>query len=95
MPIICGDCKEIVKRMDEDSIDSIVTDPPAGIAFMNREWDRNKGGRDYWIEWMADIATECYRVIKPGGHALVWALPRPAIGLLHRGRMAGLKCGIK
>ena len=61
MPIICGDCKEIVKRMDENSIDSIVTDPPAGIAFMNREWDRNKGGRDQWIEWMADIATECYR----------------------------------
>jgi site-specific DNA-methyltransferase (adenine-specific) len=62
--------------MDENSIDSIVTDPPAGIAFMNREWDRNKGGRDQWIEWMADIATECYRVIKPGGYALVWALPR-------------------
>ena len=76
MPVICGDCKEVVKRMDENSIDSIVTDPPAGIAFMNREWDRNKGGRDQWIEWMADIATECYRVIKPGGHALVWAIPR-------------------
>lgn len=76
MPIICGDCKEVIRRMDENSIDSIVTDPPAGIAFMNKEWDKNKGGRDQWIEWMASIATECYRVIKPGGHALVWALPR-------------------
>ena len=76
MPVICGDCKEVIKRMDDNSLDSIVTDPPAGIAFMNKEWDKNKGGRDQWIEWMADIATECLRVIKPGGHALVWALPR-------------------
>lgn len=76
MPVICGDCKEIVKRMDENSIDSIVTDPPAGINFMGRVWDRDKGGRDQWIEWMTGIATECLRVIKPGGHALVWSLPR-------------------
>jgi predicted methyltransferase len=27
--IICGDCKEVMKRMDSDSIDAIVTDPPA------------------------------------------------------------------
>lgn len=62
--------------MDENSVDSIVTDPPAGIAFMNKEWDKNKGGRDQWIEWMTGISTECLRVIKPGGHALVWSLPR-------------------
>ena len=29
-----------------------------------------------WIKWMEDIATECLRVLKPGGHALVWAIPR-------------------
>ena len=32
--IICGDCKEVMKRMDANSVDSIVTDPPAGISFM-------------------------------------------------------------
>ena len=29
-----------------------------------------------WIAWMEKIAAECIRVIKPGGHALVWAIPR-------------------
>jgi len=62
--------------MDENSVDSIVTDPPAGIKFMGKSWDHDKGGRDQWIEWMTGIATECLRVIKPGGHALVWSLPR-------------------
>jgi len=62
--------------MDVNSIDSIVTDPPAGIAFMGKDWDKDKGGRDAWIAWMITVAAECLRLLKPGGHALVWALPR-------------------
>ena len=62
--------------MDDDSVDSIVTDPPAGIGFMGKSWDMSKGGRDKWIEWMQEVAEECRRVMKPGGHALVWTLPR-------------------
>lgn len=71
-----GDCIEVMRTMRDNSIDSIVTDPPAGIAFMGKEWDKDKGGRDKWIEWMTNVASECLRVLKPGGHALVWALPR-------------------
>ncbi len=74
--IICGDCLEELPSLPEDSIDAIVTDPPAGIAFMGKEWDKDKGGRDKWIAWMEEVAFGCLRVIKPGGHALVWALPR-------------------
>ena len=44
--IICGDCLEVLKTLPEDSVDAIVTDPPAGIAFMGKEWDKDKGGRD-------------------------------------------------
>ena len=71
-----NDCLDVLCEMAENSIDAIVTDPPAGIGFMGLEWDKNKGGRDKWIDWMAEVAAECLRVIKPGGHALVWALPR-------------------
>jgi site-specific DNA-methyltransferase (adenine-specific) len=62
--------------MEDASVDAIVTDPPAGIGFMGKNWDHDKGGRDAWIKWMATIAAECLRVLKPGGHALVWSLPR-------------------
>lgn len=72
----CGDCLDVMAEMDADSMDSIVTDPPAGIAFMGKEWDKDKGGRDEWVAWMTEIAAECLRLLKPGGHALVWSLPR-------------------
>ena len=73
-----GDCLEKLKDLADNSVDSIVTDPPAGISFMGKGWDSDKGGRDHWIAWKCKIAKECLRVLKPGGHALVWALPRTA-----------------
>ena len=76
--LIQGDCLEKLKDLADNAVDSIVTDPPAGISFMGKTWDGDKGGRDHWIAWKCKIAKECLRVLKPGGHALVWALPRTA-----------------
>lgn len=71
-----GDCLEILKTLPDCSVCAIVTDPPAGISFMGKAWDSDKGGRDEWIAWLASVLKECNRVLKPGGHALVWSLPR-------------------
>jgi len=76
MKLINDDCLIAMKKMDSNSVDSIVTDPPAGIGFMGKDWDKNKGGRDQWIAWLSEIMIEALRVLKPGGHALVWSLPR-------------------
>src|ERR1017187_8292629 len=64
--------------MEAESVDAVVTDPPAGISFMSKHWDDDHGGRDKWIAAFAAIFRECYRVMKPGAHGLVWALPRTA-----------------
>jgi len=74
--LILGDCAVVLESLPSDSFDALVTDPPAGIAFMGKEWDHDKGGRDQWIAWLEKIMTACFRVMKPGGHGLVWALPR-------------------
>lgn len=71
-----GDCLDILRTMPDASIDSIVTDPPAAIAFMGRAWDGDRGGRGQWTAWLAERMAEALRVAKPGAHALVWALPR-------------------
>lgn len=71
-----GDCLAILPTLEDCLVDAIVTDPPAGIAFMGKAWDRDKGGKTEWIDWMFEVALQCRRVIKPGGHALVWAIPR-------------------
>lgn len=65
--------------MPTASVDSIVTDPPAGIAFMGLEWDRfrhENGDRAGFVAFMTEVFREAARVLKPGGHAVVWALPR-------------------
>lgn len=74
--LISGDCLDVLKTLESDSVDSLITDPPAGISFMGKAWDDDKGGRKQWIAWMSEVMTECKRVLKPGAHALVWAIPR-------------------
>ena len=73
-----GDAAEALKILPDGSVDALVTDPPAGIGFMGKEWDGSKGGRDKWIAWLAGILTECRRAVKPGAYGWVWALPRTA-----------------
>jgi DNA methylase len=71
-----GDCLDVLAGMEAGSVDAIVTDPPGAIGFMGRDWDGDRGGRDEWIGWLAERMEQAARVLKPGGHALVWALPR-------------------
>ena len=74
--LINGDSLNILKKFPDNSFDSMVTDPPAGISFMGKKWDKDKGGREQWIAWLESIMTEAFRTLKPGAHILVWAIPR-------------------
>ena len=71
-----GDCLDVMRTLDADSVDAVVTDPPAGIAFMNSKWDGHKGGRAQWIAWLSERLAEAHRVAKPGARLLCWAIPR-------------------
>jgi DNA modification methylase len=59
------DCLNAMRRMEDNSVDSIVTDPPYGLSFMGKKWDYDVPGVDVW--------AECLRVLKPGGHLLAFA----------------------
>ena len=61
-----ADSALLLPTLPAASVDALVTDPPAGIGFMGKEWDGSKGGRDKWIAWLAGILRECCRVMKPG-----------------------------
>lgn len=52
-----------MKALPDNSVDSIVTDPPYGISFMAKKWDYDVPSVEVWQEAM--------RVLKPGGHALI------------------------
>lgn len=63
--IFHGDCLDVLKNFESNSIDSIVTDPPYGLSFMGKKWDYDVPSVDIWME--------CLRVLKPGGHLLAFA----------------------
>lgn len=56
------DNREALKELADNSVDSIVTDPPYGLSFMNKKWDYDVPSVEFW--------REVYRVLKPGGHIL-------------------------
>ncbi len=70
--LIHDDCIQALKNISDNSIDSLITDPPAGISFMGKDWDSGNN----FIPAMTEIFKETLRVLKPGAHGLVWALPR-------------------
>jgi DNA modification methylase len=65
MKLLLGDCLDKLKELDDNSVDSIVTDPPYGLAFMGKHWDYDVPSQQIW--------EECMRVLKPGGHILSFA----------------------
>ena len=66
--IINGDSAEVLKTIESNTIDAVITDPPYGIEFLGKEWDKNTGAIEIW--------RECFRVLKPGGHLLAFSAAR-------------------
>ncbi len=63
-----ADCLEVLKEMPGNSIDLLVTDPPYGISFMGKSWDKALPDKRVWVE--------CLRVLKDGAFAFVMSIPR-------------------
>lgn len=66
--ITLGDCLEKLKDISENSVDVIVTDPPYGLKFMGKNWDKAVPTVEVW--------KEALRVLKPGGLAYIMCGPR-------------------
>ena len=54
-----------LKELPDNSVDSVVTDPPYGLSFMGKHWDYDVPSVDLW--------KEVLRVLKPGGFLLSFA----------------------
>jgi len=105
--VILGDCLDVLRELPDNSIDSVVTDPPYGLSkepdieevltkwlaredyvhrgggFMGKSWDSFVPGPSIW--------REVYRVLKPGGHALVFAGTRTQDLMTISLRLAGFE----
>lgn len=71
--LLLGNCLDRMQDLLEDSIDCVVTDPPYGYQFMNKEWDIDVPSVEIW--------KGVYRVLKPGGFIFVMSAPRSDVQL--------------
>jgi DNA modification methylase len=62
------DCIKGMKHLADDSVDLIVTDPPYGMSFMGKQWDKALPPRAAFEQML--------RVLKPGAFAFVMCAPR-------------------
>lgn len=59
-----GDCLTVLPTLPGSSVSSIVTDPPYGLSFMGKQWDRGVPGLMFW--------EAALRVAKPGAFLLAF-----------------------
>jgi len=65
--LLKGNCLKTLKGLPDNSVDSIVTDPPYELGFMGKSWDASG------IAYSVELWGECLRVLKPGGHLLAFS----------------------
>lgn len=66
-----GDCLDVLRELPDNSVDAVITDPPYSLNFMGREWDSHRSSSEFQ-DWCTVWATECLRILKPGGHLLAF-----------------------
>lgn len=69
---ILDDCRVFLDKLKDNCIDALATDSPYGLGFMNKSWDKEIPGPEYW--------TKVLRVLKPGAYGVAMGAPR----LYHR-----------
>lgn len=62
--VITADCLDHMRTMADNAVDAVVTDPPYGLTFMGKDWDKGVPGEVFW--------REALRVSKPGAHLLAF-----------------------
>jgi len=65
---IFGKCEEVLPTLPDNSVHTVVCDPPYGLKFMGKKWDYSLPSTVAW--------RECLRVLKPGGFLLAFSSSR-------------------
>jgi site-specific DNA-methyltransferase (adenine-specific) len=64
LTLYCGDLRQVLPTLPASSVDFVVTDPPYGLGFMEKDWDHEVPGPEYW--------RAIARVCKPGALLLAF-----------------------
>lgn len=80
--LYAGDSLEILRSLEDSSIDAVVCDPPYFLDLMGHAWDgkdieafgtaESESGGPAFFQWSQVWARECLRILKPGAHLLAF-----------------------
>ncbi len=73
--IICGDCAKEFKKIKDNSVDLIITDPPFNIGKKYGRHYKDNMKKGEYIEWCKQWLRECIRVLKEGGALYLFNYP--------------------
>jgi len=59
-----GDCRDVLRTLEPESVDAVITDPPYGLSFMGKDWDHGIPGLEFW--------RAVWRVAKPGAYVMAF-----------------------
>ena len=65
------DCIELLKEMEDNSIDIAVLDPPY-FEIVKNDWDNQWSSEKEYLEWCREWTVETARVLKPNKPIYVW-----------------------
>jgi adenine-specific DNA-methyltransferase len=77
MTLLHGDCLEVMRGMEADSIDLIAVDPPY-FKVKGDAWDRQWDKPDAFLAWIGQLCEQWQRLLKPNGSLYCFASPRMA-----------------
>jgi DNA modification methylase len=66
LEVECGDMRQVLASLPENSFDSCCTDPPYGLNFMSKGWDRSN------VEIDPETWRAVWRVLKPGSYLVAF-----------------------
>lgn len=83
--ILQEDCLQYIKRLDDESVSLVLTDPPYFIGFDGgKGWDSQWATEEEYLEWCEEWTKEAVRVLKPGGMLIVWGTLKTDTFLKHK-----------
>ncbi|MGD1928311.1 MAG: DNA-methyltransferase [Leptolyngbyaceae cyanobacterium] len=71
-----GDCLEILKHIESESVDTVFADPPFNLGKHYGKKVNDSLGENEYLNWMHTWIAECERVLRPGGSLFIYNLPK-------------------